>query len=138
MRKKHHHKKKASPTKKWSAKLHLWFGLSVGIIVFIVSLSGTLYVFKDEVQNSLRKEVIYVKNEVRKKPFPINLLREKVSLELNEKYPISSVEIPLDKTKSYRFFIMKKAKGLELFSGGSDQQAGLCQSVYRRNSGCLQ
>jgi uncharacterized iron-regulated membrane protein len=41
----------------------LWFGLSVGLIVFIVSLSGTLYVFKDEVQNSLRKEAIYVKNE---------------------------------------------------------------------------
>jgi uncharacterized iron-regulated membrane protein len=116
----------------------LWFGLSVGLIVFIVSLTGTLYVFKDEVQNSLRKEAIYVKNEdIGKKPFPINLLREKVTLELNEKYPLSSVEIPLDKTKSYRFLYYEKIKRLELFSGSFDQQAGLRQSVYRRNPGCL-
>ncbi len=64
MKKKHHHKKKVSPAKKWSAKLHLWLGLSVGIIVFIVSLTGTLYVFKDEVQNILRKEAIYVKMKI--------------------------------------------------------------------------
>lgn len=111
MRKKQHHKKKISPTKKWSAKLHLWFGLSVGIIVFIVSLTGTLYVFKDEVQDSLRKEAIYVKqNEINKKPLSIEILREKVSLELNEKYPVSSVEIPLDKSKSYRFLYYDKSK----------------------------
>lgn len=111
MRKKHHHKKKVSPTKKWSAKLHLWFGLSVGIIVFIVSLSGTLYIFKDEVQNSLRKEAIYVKTEdLGKKALSLNLLREKVSLELNEKHPLSSVEIPLDKSKSYRFLYYEKSK----------------------------
>ncbi|PWN66801.1 peptidase [Chryseobacterium phosphatilyticum] len=111
MRKKQHHKKKISPTKKWSAKLHLWFGLSVGIIIFIISLSGTLYIFKDEVQNSLRKEAIYVKqNDINSKPLSINLLREKISLELNEKYPVSSVEIPLDKSKSYRFLYYEKSK----------------------------
>ncbi|MGL6126788.1 PepSY-associated TM helix domain-containing protein [Chryseobacterium artocarpi] len=111
MKKKHHHKKKVSPTKKWSAKLHLWFGLSVGIIVFIVSLTGTLYVFKDEVQNSLRKEAIYIKQEdSSKKPLSINLLREKVSMELNEKYPLNSVEISLDKGKSYRFLYYEKSK----------------------------
>ncbi|MCJ7933885.1 MAG: PepSY domain-containing protein [Chryseobacterium sp.] len=111
MKKKHHHTKKVSSTKKWSAKLHLWFGLSVGIIIFIVSLSGTLYVFKDEVQNSLRKEAIYVKNEeANQKPLPISLLREKITLELNEKYPLSSVEVPLDKNKSYRFLYYEKSK----------------------------
>lgn len=110
MRKKHH-KKKISPTKKWSAKLHLWFGLSVGIIVFIISLSGTLYVFKDEIQNCLRREAIYIKNEDSgRKPLSITLLREKLSLELNEKYPITAVEIPLDKNKSYRFFYYEKNK----------------------------
>ncbi|CAH0129175.1 PepSY-associated TM helix domain-containing protein [Chryseobacterium sp. Bi04] len=125
--KKKHHKKKVSSTKKWSAKLHLWFGLSVGIIVFIVSLSGTLYVFKDEIQNSLRREAIYVKNvDAGKKPLSINLLREKLSLELNEKYPISAVEIPLDKNKSYRFFYYEKSKkGWNYF-----QQVLISKQVY--------
>jgi uncharacterized iron-regulated membrane protein len=111
MKKKHHHKKNPSLIKKWSAKLHLWFGLSVGIIVFIVSLTGTMYVFKDEIQAVLRKDVIYVKPEtVTQKPMPIELLKEKISLEVNEKYPVSSAEIPLDKNKSYEFLIYEKNK----------------------------
>ncbi|WP_345203328.1 PepSY-associated TM helix domain-containing protein [Chryseobacterium ginsengisoli] len=111
MKKKHHHKKKPSFTKKWSAKLHLWFGLSVGLIVFIVSLTGTMYVFKDEIQNQLRKDAIFVKPEtISQQPLSIEVLKEKVSLEVNEKYPISSVEIPLDKNKSYEFLYYEKDK----------------------------
>ncbi|ANF50804.1 peptidase [Chryseobacterium glaciei] len=111
MKKKHHHKKKVSSTKKWSAKLHLWFGLSVGLIVFIVSLTGTMYIFKDEIQNQLRQEAIFVKAEtITKQPLSIEVLREKVALEINEKYPISSVEIPLDKNKSYEFLYYEKDK----------------------------
>lgn len=111
MKKKHHYKKKPSFTKKWSAKLHLWFGLSIGIIVFIVSGTGTMYVFKDEIQGVLRKESMYVKKEsITEKPLSIDVLRKKVSRETNEKYPISSVEIPLDKNKSYEFLYYEKDK----------------------------
>lgn len=111
MRKKHHYKKKPSFTKKWSAKLHLWFGLSVGLIVFVVSLTGTMYVFKDEIQNQLRKDAIYVKAEtVTQNPLSIEILKEKVSLEINENFPISSVEIPLGKNKSYEFLYYEKDK----------------------------
>lgn len=111
MKKKHHHKKKPSFTKKWSAKLHLWFGLSVGIIVFIVSLTGTMYVFKEEIQSQLRKDAIYVKaGTVRSNPMSIQVLTEKVSAEINEKFPVSSVEIPLDKNKTYRFLYYEKDK----------------------------
>lgn len=111
MRKKHHHKKKPSLIKKWSAKLHLWLGLSVGLIVFIVSLSGTLYVFKDEIQHQLRKDAYDLNAEtIRQKPLPIEVLKDKVTFELNEKYPVTSVEIPLDKTKSYEFWFYEKDK----------------------------
>lgn len=111
MKKKHLHKKKPSFTKKWSAKLHLWFGLSIGLIVFIVSLTGTMYVFKDEIQNQTRKGVIYIKPEtVRPTPLPIEVLKEKVSSEIKEKYPISSVKISLDKNKSYEFLYYEKDK----------------------------
>lgn len=111
MKKKHLHKKKPSFTKKWSAKLHLWFGLSIGLIVFIVSLTGTMYVFKDEIQNQTRKGVIYIEPEtVRSTPLPIEVLKEKVSSEIKEKYPISSVKISLDKNKSYEFLYYEKDK----------------------------
>ncbi len=111
MKKKHHHKKKPSFIKKWSAKLHLWFGLSVGLVVFIVSLTGTMYVFKDEIQNQLRKEAIFVKKEtITRIPLSIEILREKIDLEVNEKFPVSSVEIPLNKNKSYKFLYYEKDK----------------------------
>ena len=111
MKKKHHHKKKPSWVKKWSAKLHLWLGLSVGVVVFIVSLTGSMYVFKDEIQNILRKDAIWVKpGTITQSPVPIAVLKEKVSLEVNEKFPISSVEIPLDKNKSYEFLYYEKDK----------------------------
>jgi len=111
MRKKRHHKRKPSFIKKWSAKLHLWFGLSVGIIVFIVSLSGTLYVFKDEIQGILRKEDVYIKDEtIAQQPLPILVLKEKVAQTLSEKYPVTSVEISLDKNKSYKFLYYEKDK----------------------------
>ncbi len=111
MKKKHHHKKKPGFFKKWSAKLHLWLGLSVGLIVFIVSLSGTLFVFKDEVQNSIRKEAIYVKPEtVKSQSLPIDILRNKVTSQIKEKHPLSAVEIPLDKNKSYMFSYYEKSK----------------------------
>ncbi|AZA47957.1 PepSY domain-containing protein [Chryseobacterium carnipullorum] len=137
MKKKHLHKKKVSFTKKWSSKLHLWLGLSVGIIVFIVSLTGTLYVFKDEIQNSLRKEAIYVQKSSTS-PLSIAVLKEKVSLELNEKYPLSTVEISLDKNKSYRFsYYEKNKKGWNYFEEFKinklvyvDQYSGKILAVY--------
>ena len=61
MTKKHPNKNKPRLFKKWTGKLHLWLGLSVGLIIFIVSITGTLFVFKDEVENFTRKEVIYHK-----------------------------------------------------------------------------
>jgi len=111
MRKKHHHKKNPSFAKKWSAKLHLWFGLSVGLIVFMVSLSGTMYVFKDEIQHQLRKEAMHIPAEtITQQPLSIETLKEKVSLELNEKYPVSSVEIPLAQNRAYEFLYYEKNK----------------------------
>lgn len=33
-------------------KIHLWLGLLSGLVVFIVALTGCIYVFKEEIQNS--------------------------------------------------------------------------------------
>jgi uncharacterized iron-regulated membrane protein len=37
--------------KKLLGKLHLWFGLSSGIVVFIVAVTGCLYAFQSEIQD---------------------------------------------------------------------------------------
>ena len=37
--------------KKAIGQLHLWLGLSSGIIVFIMAITGCLYAFQEEIQN---------------------------------------------------------------------------------------
>jgi len=106
MKKKHHYKKKPSIFKKWTGKLHLWFGLSIGLIIFIVSITGTLFVFKDEVENFTRKDVIYhnEQNIAQKQILPIRVLEKAVDAQLKEKYKIHWVNVPIDKKMSYQFY----------------------------------
>lgn len=106
MKKKHHHKKKPSVFKKWTGKLHLWFGLSIGLIIFIISVTGALYVFKDEVENFTRKDVIYhsEQNIEQKQVLPIRVLEKAVDAQVKEKFKIHWVNVPIDKKMAYQFF----------------------------------
>lgn len=106
MRKKHHHKKKPSALKKWMGKLHLWLGLGVGFLIFIISITGALYVFKDEIENATRKDVIYhnEQNIDQKQILPIRTLEKAVVAQVKEKYPVHWVNIPIDKKMSYLFY----------------------------------
>jgi len=106
MRKKHHHKKKPSALKKWTGKLHLWLGLGIGFLIFIISITGALYVFKDEIENATRKDVIYhnEQNIDQKQILPIRTLEKAVVAQVKEKYPVHWVNIPIDKKMSYLFY----------------------------------
>lgn len=90
----------------WAAKLHLWFGLGIGIIIFIVSITGALYVFKDEVQDYLRKDYLYHHEPQieSQKTLPIKVLEDKVNQQTGETFPLHWVDIPLDKSKTYKFY----------------------------------
>jgi uncharacterized iron-regulated membrane protein len=48
-------------------QLHLWLGLATGLIVFIVSITGCIYVFEKEIRDLTQKTKLYV--PVRQKPF---------------------------------------------------------------------
>ena len=103
-------KKKINTFKKWISKLHLWLGLVVGFFVLVISITGALYVFKDEIQNVIRKDYIHhnEQNISQKKILPLRILEQKVAAQTNEKYPIHWAEIPLDKTKSYKFYYYER------------------------------
>lgn len=42
------------PWKKYIRKIHLWLGLSSGLVVFIVAVTGCLYAFQSEIQDLLQ------------------------------------------------------------------------------------
>lgn len=103
-------KKQKSKFKKLIGKLHLWFGLLIGSIVFFISITGALYVFKDEIEGVQRKEYIY-HNEPdyqNKEKLTIKTLERLVEQQAPEKYPIHWVNIPIDHALSYQFYYYER------------------------------
>jgi len=69
--------------KKAIGKIHLWLGLSSGIIVFIIAITGCLYAFQEEIQN-ITEDYRFVEKE--NKPFlPPSQLEQIARKELPEK-----------------------------------------------------
>lgn len=103
-------KKKKNKFKKWTAKLHLWLGLSIGLIIFIVSITGAVYAFQEEITNLVRKEVIYNK-EIdidNKKTLPLKVLEQKVNEYAKVDYPVHWVNVPMNKNMNYVFYYYER------------------------------
>jgi uncharacterized iron-regulated membrane protein len=57
---------KNNTLKKAILKIHLWLGLSSGILVFIIAITGCLYAFQEEIQDYTDEYRFVIKQE---KPF---------------------------------------------------------------------
>lgn len=111
-------KQKKTGFKYWIGRLHLWLGLSSGLIVFIISITGAIYVFQEEITNSVRSESIFhhEKNISSKNPLSLTVLEQKVNDYTNEKYPVHWVNVPIDKSRSYIFYYYEhNPKGWNFF-----------------------
>lgn len=98
--------------KKYIRFIHLWLGLCSGLIVFIVSITGCLYVFEEEIRAVSQREILYVAPQG--KAF-IGLEKildnfgdiapgEKISLiRTNEASPNATVQLSVGKDKIYYF-----------------------------------
>ncbi|MFC5683394.1 PepSY-associated TM helix domain-containing protein [Flavobacterium sp. MAHUQ-51] len=73
--------------KKSIGKIHLWLGLSSGLIVFIVALTGSLLVFEKEIDSFLHPELYKVENiGSTKKPI------DEAIKNLNKSFAIDSIQ----------------------------------------------
>lgn len=73
--------------KKLTGFLHLWLGLSTGLIVFIISITGCIYAFKSEIED-FTQPYRFVKSE--NKPFLLpSVLGEIAQKALPDKHPHS-------------------------------------------------
>ncbi|MHA6696224.1 PepSY-associated TM helix domain-containing protein [Chryseobacterium sp. A321] len=103
-------KKKKSRFKSTIKRLHLYFGLTIGALILIISLTGALYVFKEDFEKVQRQEITYhgEENYTSKNPLPIVNLEKQIELQVGEPYPLHWVEIPINKSKSYKFFYFER------------------------------
>lgn len=97
---------KKNSTKKTIRNIHLWLGLSIGLLIFIISITGAIYAFQAEITNAFREEAIYntETNIDHKKTLSIAVLEKKVDAYTNEKYPIHWVNIANNKNINYIFY----------------------------------
>lgn len=82
--------------------LHLWLGLLTGIVIVIVSLSGCLYVFSDELKELVYKDRLFVKSDT-ERALPLSILQEHAQQALGPAYKITRSEIYPDKKRSWIF-----------------------------------
>jgi len=74
--------------KKFIRKIHLWLGLATGLVVFIVSITGAIYVFEPDI-NLLLQAGVYRNVERQDKPFISPLEIKKRSEEFFQKRIVS-------------------------------------------------
>ena len=86
--------------KKITGWLHLWIGLATGIIVVIVSLTGCIYVFNEEIFDRVHHDIVYVQETGTAKPLSELLLTAQKAV--GSKKELSNVKISAD-NKSYVF-----------------------------------
>ena len=92
--------------KRISAWLHLWLGLISGIIVFIVSVTGCLFCFQEEISNITHKNTFFIQPQ-KTQVLPLSILNEKAQAALGKDEPINFITAYKDSTMAWEFMAYK-------------------------------
>lgn len=84
--------------------LHLWLGLISGIIVFVVSITGCLFVFQKEVSDRVhRKEFFVDPPNGHSVLLPLDILKEKAQMALGADHPVNFITAYADPERAWEF-----------------------------------
>ncbi len=98
--------------KKIAAFLHLWLGLISGLIITIVSITGCIFVFEEELFNVFHRDLVYI--QAAEKPLPLYVLEENAQQALPKGEKINLLEVKSDQ-HAYVFSaskVNKKSKSI--------------------------
>ena len=95
--------------KKIIGTLHLWLGLSSGLIVFILGVTGCIYAFIEEIQPIVYKEWFHVKPESSGKK-PLTEIWKAAQDTIGDQYCLSGVNYPNTADESCRLTIYKPSE----------------------------
>ncbi len=98
--------------------IHLWLGLSSGLIVLVICFSGTIYVFNTELSENAAPHLYKAEPLAGSERIPVDSLIEKVKRESGGN--IISISIPADLERTYQFNVKKK---------GDDSRGGIAYMV---------
>lgn len=99
--------------KKFLLGLHKWLGLLTGIIVIIVSLTGAIYVFHDDLKKIIYPNHYYLNTkevENHQSPLPYSEIEYLAQQAVGTEYPINRVDIYPAKNRTWVFRSLKTNK----------------------------
>ena len=91
--------------KKAVGKLHLWLGLSSGLVVFIVALTGCIYVFQKEISETIKHNVFFVNPA--SQVLPLSLLSQKATASLSSAKPLNFITTYRHPDRAWEFAAYK-------------------------------
>ncbi|MBT2619503.1 PepSY-associated TM helix domain-containing protein [Chryseobacterium sp. ISL-6] len=92
--------------RKITYQIHLWLGLTSGLIVVIMAVTGCILAFEKELKQTFYPEKYFVKN-IKKEKLQFSELKLKAEQALPDSLKVSRVEISSDPSRSYAFRSLK-------------------------------
>ena len=109
--------------------MHLWLGLSSGLIVLLLAVTGCLFVFSVEITNWLRSDEMYV-SEVKEARIAPSQLWKQTQEFIGPDTQISNVHIYNDPEKSVVFHCFKANEGSFFYFGNIDYYLSVYVDPY--------
>lgn len=100
-----------------ASQLHLWLGVSSGLVVFIVALTGSLLVFEEELEPVINKQLHVVEVPAKAEPLALDQLKSVVSKAYPEKR-ISRIVIEPAAERTVIFELTEGKKEKDFFTVG--------------------
>lgn len=99
--------KKKAILKEIISKLHLWLGMASGLVVFIIAVTGCIYVFSEEISHFLYEEQREVDVPSGQNKLPVSTLLEKASKVIDDQIPCQMILIPTSAENTISFIFQK-------------------------------
>ncbi|MEM9528723.1 MAG: PepSY-associated TM helix domain-containing protein [Bacteroidota bacterium] len=96
--------------------MHRWLGLTTGLVVFIVAITGCIYVFASDLQDIFYRDRLYVEAQEGIPRLPASELITRAEAALDNKYPFFILSYSPDPDKSVR---------LQAYQFNQEKQTGL-------------
>lgn len=117
-------KKKKKP-KYFVGKIHLWLGLSSGLVVFIVALTGCIFVFQKEISDLCYRRAFFVKPQ-HTAPLPVSRLCTLAQEALGPGQPLNNITTYRDPARAWEFMAYKMNDTALTYFGAVQY----CRSVF--------
>jgi uncharacterized iron-regulated membrane protein len=111
------------PGKSWLKKfigwLHLWLGLISGIVVFIVSITGCIFVFQKEVTELTQHDKLFVTPPAGMQVQPLSVLQSKAQAALGKDYPVRFITTYKEPARAWEFMAFEEGDPKAITIAGS-------------------